>query len=133
MEKLIKTNEEWKKILNPLQFKILRQGGTERAFAGKLTDNKEKGVYSCAACGNNLYSSKAKFDSGTGWPSFYAPISRDSLIILPLPAGINGSDVLCAKCEGHHGHVFTDGPAPTNLRFCMNSETLKFEKTNTSI
>jgi peptide-methionine (R)-S-oxide reductase len=128
MEKLIKTNREWKKILNPLQFEILRNKGTERAFTGKLLNNKEKGIYKCIACRNPLYSSDSKFDSGTGWPSFFAPLSENSLIIKPLKTGINESEVLCAKCEGHHGHVFTDGPSPTGLRFCMNSEILKFEK-----
>jgi peptide-methionine (R)-S-oxide reductase len=128
MNKIIKTKEEWKKILTPLQYSILREGGTEMAFTGKLLDNKENGVYFCAACGNKLFSSKAKYNSGTGWPSFYAPLSEDSLIIKPLPTGINGSEVLCAVCEGHHGHVFTDGPRQTGLRFCMNSVILKFQK-----
>ena len=106
MQKLIKSNEEWKKILNPLQYKILREGGTEKAFTGELLNNKEEGIYSCAACGNELFSSETKYDSGTGWPSFYAPISEDSLIIKPLPSGIDGAEVLCFRCEGHHGHVF---------------------------
>jgi methionine-R-sulfoxide reductase len=128
MEKLFKNNLEWKKILNPLQYKILREGGTEKAFTGKLLDNKENGIYSCIACNNPLYSSQTKYNSGTGWPSFFAPISKDSLFIKPIQTGINGSEVLCAKCEGHHGHVFLDGPKPTGLRFCMNSEILKFEK-----
>lgn len=98
------------------------------AFTGKLWDNKEKGIYSCIACGNKLFSSQTKFNSGTGWPSFYAPLSKDSVIIKPIPAGISGSEVLCARCEGHHGHVFTDGPRPTGLRFCMNDSILKFQK-----
>jgi peptide-methionine (R)-S-oxide reductase len=126
--KILKTNEEWKKILTPIQYRILREGGTDIAFTGKLWDNKEKGTYSCVACGNKLYSSKTKFDSGTGWPSFYAPLSEDSIFIKPLPTGIHGSEVICARCEGHHGHVFLDGPRPTGLRFCMNDSILKFEK-----
>lgn len=128
MEKIIKTNEEWRKILTPIQYHILREGGTDMAFTGKLWDNKEKGIYSCIACGNKLFSSQTKFNSGTGWPSFYAPLSKDSVIIKPIPAGISGSEVLCARCEGHHGHVFTDGPRPTGLRFCMNDSILKFQK-----
>lgn len=126
MEKTRKTDAEWKKILSPLQFEILRKAGTERAFTGPLLENKRKGIYACIACGNQLYSSKTKFDSGTGWPSFFAPISEESLYVKITPYGLDGSEVLCARCEGHHGHVFTDGPRPTGLRYCMNSETLKF-------
>ena len=126
--KLLKTNEEWKALLTPIQYNILRQGGTDRAFSGDLWNNKEKGIYSCMACGNKLFSSKAKFDSGTGWPSFYSPLFEDSVFIKPLPSGIDGSEVVCAKCVGHHGHVFTDGPQPTGLRFCMNDSILKFTK-----
>jgi peptide-methionine (R)-S-oxide reductase len=128
MIKIIKSKEEWKKSLTTIQYKILREEGTERAFTGELLNNKEKGIYSCIACDNELYSSEAKYDSGTGWPSFRAPISEDSILIKPSPRGIDGSEVLCAKCEGHHGHVFTDGPKPTGLRFCMNSAVLKFRK-----
>ena len=126
--KLLKTNKEWKKLLTSIQYIILRQGGTDRAFSGNLWDNKEKGTYSCVACGNKLFSSKTKFDSGTGWPSFYAPLSEGSVFIKPLPSGIDGSEVVCAVCEGHHGHVFADGPPPTGLRFCMNDSALKFHK-----
>ncbi|MBS3075913.1 peptide-methionine (R)-S-oxide reductase MsrB [Candidatus Pacearchaeota archaeon] len=125
IQKTIKTDSEWKKILNPLQYRILRKGGTEKAFTGSLLNNKEKGVYLCVACGNPLYSSETKYNSGTGWPSFFAPFSEDSLIIKPIPTGIDGAEVLCAKCEGHHGHIFIDGPKPTGLRFCMNSVILK--------
>jgi len=129
IQKLIKTEIEWKKILNPPQYKILREGGTEKAFTGKLLDNKKEGIYSCVACNNPLYSSKTKFNSGNGWPSFSEPISKDSLIVKPEPViGLDGAEVLCAKCEGHHGHVFFDGPKPTGLRFCMNSEILNFKK-----
>ena len=128
MEKIIKTDSEWKKILTSLQYEILREGGTELAFSGALLDNKEAGIYLCAACNNKLFSSETKFDSGTGWPSFFAPFSEESLLIKPNVIEINGSEVLCAKCEGHHGHVFFDGPKPTGLRYCMNSATLKFKK-----
>jgi len=126
--KTIKTNEEWRKLLTPIQYNILREAGTDRPFSGKLWNNKEKGTYSCVACGNQLFSSKAKFDSGTGWPSLFAPLSEESVLIKPIPSGIDGSEVLCASCEGHHGHVFTDGPLPTGLRFCMNDSILKFQK-----
>jgi peptide-methionine (R)-S-oxide reductase len=128
LKKLIKPDFEWKKILDPLQYHILREGGTEQAFKGEFFNNKAKGTYSCIACDNLLFSYKSKYDSGTGWPSFFAPISKESLLIKPTLQGIDGSEVLCAKCEGHHGHVFLDGPKPTGLRFCMNSIVLKFNK-----
>jgi len=127
MKKVIKPEQEWKMILTPIQYNILRQASTEKLGTGKLLDNKENGTYLCIACNNVLFDSITKYNSGTGWPSFFAPISKDSLIIKPLPTGIDGSEVLCAKCEGHHGHVFLDGPKPTGLRFCMNSEVLKFK------
>jgi len=125
-KKVIKSDAEWKKILNPVQYKILREGGTELAFKGENFSGE--GKFHCIACGNILYSSEAKYNSGTGWPSFYAPLSKDSLIIKPIPSGVSGSEVLCARCEGHHGHVFTDGPSPTGLRFCMNAVVLRFKK-----
>jgi methionine-R-sulfoxide reductase len=129
IQKIIKTNREWKKILTSLQYKISRKAGTEIAFTGEFLKNNEKGVYLCVACNNPLYSSETKFDSKTGWPSFYAPISKDSLIVIPEPKiGLNGAEVLCARCESHHGHVFFDGPKPTGLRFCMNSAILRFKK-----
>lgn len=130
--KMIKTNEEWGKILEPLQYKILREKGTEPAFSWELLGNKKKGVYSCVACGNMLFSWGAKFDSGTGWPSFFQPISDSNLILVPSPGeSLDGAEVLCANCEGHLGHMFLDGPKPTGRRYCMNGAVLKFEESVT--
>jgi peptide-methionine (R)-S-oxide reductase len=127
--KLIKTNEEWKKILTPLQFHILREKGTEMAFSDPDLKIDEIGAYFCIACDNKLFSSEAKYDSGTGWPSFSEPISNNSLIIKPYPGeGEDGAEVLCGRCEGHLGHVFLDGPEPAGKRFCMNGAVLKFEE-----
>ena len=124
---VVKTDEEWKKVLSPEQFHILREKGTERAFSGKYDKNHEHGVYRCAACGLDLYRSEEKFDSGTGWPSFTAPIAASNVLTRPD----NGlftqrTEVLCRRCGGHLGHVFDDGPKPTGKRFCMNSAALHF-------
>jgi peptide-methionine (R)-S-oxide reductase len=129
VEKIVKSDEEWEKILTPEQFYVMRKKGTERAFTGALWDNHEKGVYLCAACGQELFDSKTKFDSGTGWPSFYQPIAKkyveeekdDSL-------GMRRIEVECSRCGAHLGHVFDDGPRPTGLRYCINSVSLKFVK-----
>jgi len=126
---VVKTNEEWKKILTPEQYNILREKGTERAFTGATWDNHEKGVYKCAACGLELYASDTKFESGTGWPSFWQPIANDRVTVATDNThGMTRDEVLCARCGGHLGHVFDDGPKPTGLRYCMNSGAMTFEK-----
>jgi peptide-methionine (R)-S-oxide reductase len=129
-DKVVKTDEEWKKILTPEQFRILRQAGTEIAGTGALVHNHAKGVYRCAACGQLLFSSDTKFESGTGWPSFYQPFSPKSVVNKHDSSfGWSRTEVLCSRCGGHLGHVFDDGPQPTGLRYCMNSAALKFEAT----
>jgi len=118
---------EWQKRLTPDQFRILRSSGTERPFCGTLLDNKKQGVYSCVGCGLPLFSSDAKFNSGTGWPSFFQPIAPGNVLEKADHGhGMTRIEINCARCDGHLGHVFPDGPPPTRLRFCLNSESLKF-------
>jgi peptide-methionine (R)-S-oxide reductase len=128
-DKVIKSDAEWREELTPEQYNILRKKGTERAFSGKYWDQHESGIYRCAACGNELFSSDTKFDSGSGWPSFTAPISEEKVTTeVDRSHGMTRTEVLCARCEGHLGHVFDDGPRPTNQRFCINSASLKLDK-----
>ncbi len=123
-----KSETEWKAQLDPLAYNVLREKGTERAFSGKYHDNKKPGLYSCAGCELTLFSSEAKFDSGTGWPSFYAPIDKTHVEEdEDVSYGMKRVEVLCRRCGGHLGHVFDDGPQPTGLRYCMNSVSLTFE------
>jgi peptide-methionine (R)-S-oxide reductase len=129
IEKVVKTEEEWKQVLTPEQYNVLREKGTERAFTGALWNNHEKGTYVCAACGLPLFSSDTKFESGTGWPSFWRPIDSSHVEEhSDTSYGMRRVEVVCARCGGHLGHVFDDGPRPTGLRYCMNSVSLKFEQ-----
>jgi peptide-methionine (R)-S-oxide reductase len=127
--KIVKTEAEWKKVLTPEQYHIMREEGTERAYSGKYAETHEDGEFYCAACGLHLFSSKTKFESGTGWPSFYAPFNKKNVTeIEDRSLSEVRTEVECARCGGHLGHVFDDGPKPTGLRYCMNSASLVFKK-----
>lgn len=128
-QKVVLSNDEWKKILTPEQYEILRAKGTERPFTSPFETSNEVGTYYCAACGNPLFQSNTKFESGCGWPSFFKPISKSSIIYAPDHShGMDRTEVLCGRCSGHLGHVFNDGPPPTGLRYCINGVVLDFKK-----
>ena len=123
------SDEEWKKVLSPEVYRVAREKGTERAWSSPLENVKDKGTYYCAACGNALFISDTKFESGCGWPSFYQPVSKGSIIYAPDNThGMSRTEVMCGRCKSHLGHVFEDGPPPTGLRYCINGVVLDFKK-----
>jgi peptide-methionine (R)-S-oxide reductase len=126
---LPKNEEEWKKTLSPQEYYVLREKGTETPFSGEFWNEKTAGTYRCAGCGQELFDSETKFDSGTGWPSFYQPVEKDKVEeVSDVSHGMRRTEVLCSRCGGHLGHVFEDGPAPTGLRYCINSVSLDLDE-----